>query len=121
MWKVTQNGITYIRSIVDGEPHLLVKKGDSSALVKDWSGGELAIVLGASVPLAPSATPLTGTAYGNYPDAADTGSRNVEGQAGTTSSPQPSPKASVFSTSATPISPASPPTSSGPTPSAALA
>jgi hypothetical protein len=34
-----------------------------------------------------SATVLSGTASGNYLDAADTGSRKVESQAGTTSSP----------------------------------
>lgn len=78
----TQNGITYLRSVVDGATSLLVKKGDSSALVKDWSNGELGITLGAGVPLAPPPTLLTGTAAGNYLNDPDTGSRKVEGQSG---------------------------------------
>ncbi len=81
-WADTQNGITYLRSVVDGETRLLVKKGDGSALVKDWSDGELGITLGAGAPLAPPPTVLTGTATGNYLDSPDTGMRKVDGQAG---------------------------------------
>jgi len=81
-WADTQNGITYIRSVVDGETRLLVKKGDSSAVLKGWSDGELGITLGTGAPLAPPPTVLTGTASGNYLDDLDTGSRKVEGQGG---------------------------------------
>ena len=44
-WTDQKNGITYSKSIVDGETQLLVHKGDSNVLVKGWSDGELGIVL----------------------------------------------------------------------------
>lgn len=81
-WADTQNGIVYRRSVVDGETRLLVKKGDSSALVKGWADGDLGITLSAGAPLAPPPTLLTGTATGNYLNDPGTGSRKVEGQAG---------------------------------------
>ena len=52
-WVDQQNGITYLRSVVDGETRILVTKDGSSALVKGWSEGELGIDLGAGSPAAP--------------------------------------------------------------------
>lgn len=58
-WLDTQNHITYIQSVVDGHNQLLIKQGDASVLVKDWTDGELGIELDAgNDPTAP-VTPLT--------------------------------------------------------------
>jgi Ca2+-binding RTX toxin-like protein len=83
IWIDTHNGISYTKSIVDGEPRLLVRKGDSNVLVKGWSDGELGIVLGTAAPAVPPDPPtvLTGTATPNHLQAAPGGQR-VEGLAG---------------------------------------
>lgn len=77
-WVDQQNGITYTRSLVDGEIQLLIHKGDSNVVVKGWSDGELGIALGAgSAPPEPAAL-LTGDATADYLEAASGGQR-VEG------------------------------------------
>lgn len=45
-WADTQNNIVYIKSVVNGESHLLIHKGNSTVVVKDWEEGDLGIVLG---------------------------------------------------------------------------
>lgn len=81
IWIDTQNGITYLRSAVNGETQLLIHKGDSNVLVKGWSDGELGIALGTGSTPPEPAIALTGTAIGNYLEAASGGQR-VEGLAG---------------------------------------
>jgi len=83
IWIDTHNGISYTKSVVDGETRLLVRKGDSNVLVKGWSDGELGIVLGTAAPAVPPepATLLTGTVTPNHLQAVPGGQR-VEGLAG---------------------------------------
>ena len=80
-WIDAQNGITYTRVAVADDTQLLIRKGDSTALVKGWSDGELGITLGAGTAPPEPATALTGTATPNYLQAASGGQR-VEGLAG---------------------------------------
>jgi Ca2+-binding RTX toxin-like protein len=59
-WVDTQNNITYTRSVVDGETRLLIKKGDATALLRDWSENELGIALAeGAVSVAAPVTSLT--------------------------------------------------------------
>ncbi|MGA7180532.1 MAG: calcium-binding protein [Thiobacillaceae bacterium] len=57
-WADTENGITYTKSIVDGETRLFIHKGDSNLLVKGWSDGDLGIELGAGTVAPPPVTSL---------------------------------------------------------------
>jgi len=77
-WTGEQNGISYTKLVVDGETQLLVKKGDSNALVKGWSDNELGITLGAGAPPASPVSVLSGTVSGNYLQA-EPGGQRVEG------------------------------------------
>ena len=80
-WIDAQNGIAYTRSVANGAPQLLIHKGNNNVLVKGWSEGELGITLGAGTSAPSPSTLLTGTALGNYLEAA-TGGQRVEGLAG---------------------------------------
>jgi Ca2+-binding RTX toxin-like protein len=55
-WADIENGITYRRSVSNGESRLLVHKGDVNIIVRGWSEGELGITLGA--PSLPAIEPL---------------------------------------------------------------
>ena len=80
-WIDAQNGITYTRVAVAGDPQLFIRKGDNNVLVKEWSEGELEIALGVGSTPPDPATLLTGLASANYLEAASGGQR-VEGLAG---------------------------------------
>jgi Ca2+-binding RTX toxin-like protein len=80
-WFDTHNGITYTRVSTAGETRLFVRQGDATVLVKDWSDGELGIVLGAGTQPSAPATVLAGTATPDYLRSAPGGQR-VEGLAG---------------------------------------
>jgi Ca2+-binding RTX toxin-like protein len=64
-WVDQQNGITYSKSIVEGETRILIHKGDSNVLVKGWSEGELGITLAASAPSAANKT-YTGSGSADF-------------------------------------------------------
>lgn len=70
IWIDQVNGITYTKSVVDGETPLLIHKGDSNILVKGWSDGELGIVLGAGS--APVFASPAATLVGDFRKAIDT-------------------------------------------------
>jgi Ca2+-binding RTX toxin-like protein len=58
-WTDQQNAITYTKWVVDGETQLLIQKGDSTVVVKDWAEGEVGIQLGVSAPPVPPVTSNT--------------------------------------------------------------
>ena len=56
-WVDAQNGIAYIRTTEGSETRLIVHKGDSNILVKNWNANDLGIVLDAEVaPVSPVTT-----------------------------------------------------------------
>ncbi|MBI1285334.1 MAG: hypothetical protein GC183_13535 [Thiobacillus sp.] len=58
-WIDQQNGITYIKRVVDGETRLTIKHGDNTVLVRGWADGALGIGLGAGNTPVAAPPPIT--------------------------------------------------------------
>ena len=54
-WADIQSGISYQRSVSNGESRLLIHQGDANIIVRGWSEGELGITLDANVQPVPAA------------------------------------------------------------------